>query len=93
MNESAITIEKLTKKYEDKIAAENLRLQIAKGELLGLLGPNRAGKTTTISILCGLIKPTSGAAQIYGYDIQKDTQKAKGILAFGIALYAKYYKI
>jgi ABC-type multidrug transport system ATPase subunit len=54
---------KTKKKYEVKIAAENLSLQIAKGELFGLLGPNRAEKTTLISILCGLIKPTSDAAQ------------------------------
>jgi len=77
MNESAITIENLTKKYEDKTAVEDLSLQVDKGELFGLLGPNGAGKTTTINILCGLVKPTSGTAKIMGYDIQKETQKVK----------------
>ena len=78
MSESAITIENLTKKFEDKTALENLNLQVAKGELFGLLGPNGAGKTTTINILCGLIKPTSGTAKIFGYDVQKDPQKCQG---------------
>ena len=66
MEESAIIIENLTKKFEDKTAVEDLSLQVAKGELFGLLGPNGAGKTTAINILCGLIKPTSGTAKIYG---------------------------
>jgi ABC-2 type transport system ATP-binding protein len=77
MNESAITINNLTKKFEDKTALENLSLEVQKGELFGLLGPNGAGKTTMISIICGLIKPTSGTAQILGYDIQNDLSKIK----------------
>ena len=77
MDEPAITIENLTKKFEDKTAVENLSLQVFKGELFGLLGPNGAGKTTTINILCGLTKPTSGTARIFDYDVQKDTQKVK----------------
>ncbi len=77
MSEQAITINNLTKKYEDKLALNSLNLQVARGELFGLLGPNGAGKTTTISIICGLIKPTSGSAQICGYDIEKDAQKVK----------------
>jgi ABC-2 type transport system ATP-binding protein len=77
MNETAITIEGLTKKFEDKTAVENFSLQVTKGELFGLLGPNGAGKTTIINILCGLVKPTSGTAKIFGYDVQKEAQKVK----------------
>jgi len=77
MNESAITVSNLTKKYEDKLALDGLNLQVAKGELFGLLGPNGAGKTTMISIVCGLIKPTSGSAEICGYNIEHDAQKVK----------------
>ena len=80
MTESAITIENLTKQFEDKTAVENLNLQVNKGELFGLLGPNGAGKTTTINILCGLVKPTSGSAKVYGYDVQKETSKVKGLI-------------
>ncbi len=78
MNESAITIENLTKKFEDKTAVENLSLQVAKGELFGLLGPNGAGKTTTINILCGLIKPTSGSAKVYGIRRAKRHTESQG---------------
>ena len=80
MIESAITTQNLTKKFEDKTALDNLNLQVSKGELFGLLGPNGAGKTTAINILCGLIKPTSGSAQIYGFDVQKETQKVKELI-------------
>jgi ABC-2 type transport system ATP-binding protein len=90
MTESAITIENLTKKFEDKTAVENLSLQVNKGELFGLLGPNGAGKTTTINILCGLVKPTCGSAIICGNDIQKDTQKVKELIGVCIQETAIY---
>jgi ABC-2 type transport system ATP-binding protein len=80
MNESAIKIESLTKRFEDKTALEDLNLQVSKGELFGLLGPNGAGKTTTINILCGLVKPTSGTAKIYGFDVQKEAQAVKELI-------------
>jgi len=80
MPEPAITIQDITKKFEDKTALDNLNLQVAKGELFGLLGPNGAGKTTIINILCGLVKPTNGSAKVYGYDVQKETQKVKELI-------------
>ena len=60
-----LQINNLTKKFGRKnIALDNLSLTIQKGEVFGLLGPNGAGKTTLIRLLIGLIKPTSGTAQI-----------------------------
>lgn len=90
MSEQAITINNLTKKYEDKLALDNLNLQVAKGELFGLLGPNGAGKTTAISVLCGLVKPTSGTANIYNYDVQRDQQQVKGLIGVCIQETAIY---
>jgi ABC-2 type transport system ATP-binding protein len=87
---NAIIIENLTKKFEDKTAVDDLTLQVSKGELFGLLGPNGAGKTTVINILCGLVKPTSGTAKIYDYDIQKDTQKVKELIGVCIQETAIY---
>jgi ABC-2 type transport system ATP-binding protein len=76
----AITIDRLTKKFEDVTAVDDLNLSIERGELFGLLGPNGAGKTTTINILCGLLEPTSGAISVGGYDVQKETEKVKELI-------------
>ena len=80
MSETAIALESLTKKFEDKTAIDNLSLKIAKGELFGLLGPNGAGKTTAINILCGLVKPTGGSAIVCGFDVQKEIQRVKELI-------------
>jgi ABC-2 type transport system ATP-binding protein len=80
MNESAIMVENLVKRFEDVTAVDGISLQVKKGELFGLLGPNGAGKTTTINILCGLTKPTSGTAKVVGFDVQKEKAKVKALL-------------
>jgi ABC-2 type transport system ATP-binding protein len=66
-----IKTEKLTKRYGNKAALDNLDLTVEKGEILGYLGPNGAGKTTTIRLLLGLIKPSEGNVQIFGKDATK----------------------
>ncbi|MFH0817766.1 MAG: ATP-binding cassette domain-containing protein [Candidatus Micrarchaeota archaeon] len=60
---------KLTKKFGDLIAVDELDLEIKEGEIFALLGPNGAGKTTTISMLCGLLAPTSGSATVNNFDV------------------------
>lgn len=70
MQEAVIHTEKLTKKYGELAAIDNLDLDVYKGEVLGYLGPNGAGKTTTIRLLLGLIRPTSGKAEVFGMDTQ-----------------------
>jgi len=59
------------KKRQSVVALENLSLQIAPGEVFGFLGPNGAGKSTTFKLVMGLLKPTSGAAQIMGMDVNQ----------------------
>ena len=76
----AIKINNLRKEYKDIVAVNNLNLTINEGELFSLLGVNGAGKTTTIKMLSTLLKPTSGEAYIYDYDISKDDDKIKGIV-------------
>ncbi|MFW6110284.1 MAG: ATP-binding cassette domain-containing protein [Patescibacteria group bacterium] len=76
-NQTAIQVTNLTKKYKDLVAVNNISFRVKKGEVFGFLGPNGAGKTTTIRILTGLTKPTSGKAEIFGYDILEDTMQAK----------------
>ena len=87
-----IKIEQLSKKYKgaEDFSISNLDLFIAEKEIFGLLGPNGAGKTTLISLLCSLIKPTSGSFLIDGLNYQKNKiqlQKRIGIVPQEYALY------
>jgi ABC-2 type transport system ATP-binding protein len=77
-----IHISKLSKKYpgSDLFALNKVSFDILEGEIFGLLGPNGAGKTTFLSILCGLLKPTSGEVNICGYSLGKDLESIKQIL-------------
>lgn len=75
-----IKINNLTKKYKDKLAVDNLNLEIKTGELFFLLGTNGAGKTTTIKMLSTLILPTSGEVEINNLDLVKDSSKIKEII-------------
>ena len=72
-----ISIKNLTKKFDKIVAVDNVSLDIKEGEVFGLLGQNGAGKTTIIHILATLLKPTSGTAEINGYDIIKNSSKVR----------------
>ena len=76
----AIEIKKLTKRFKEKIAVNEIDLNIKQGELFALLGVNGAGKTTTIKMLSGLILPTSGEIIIEGMNMRKEVLKIKEIL-------------
>ena len=79
-NMYSIETKKLTKKFKDKIAVNEIDLNIKQGELFALLGVNGAGKTTTIKMLSGLILPTSGEIIIENMNMKKDIFKIKKIL-------------
>jgi ABC-2 type transport system ATP-binding protein len=70
----------LTKKFGDIPAVDNLNLEISKGEIFAFLGPNGAGKTTTIKLFTGLLIPTSGYAEIGGFNIMEQPKEAKTIM-------------
>ncbi len=72
-----IKTEALTKKYGKLTAVDQLNLEVEEGEIFGLLGPNGAGKTTLISMLCTILKPTSGRAWVNGFDIVKEASKVR----------------
>ena len=71
MTETAIRFEGLSKKFGSLTALAPLDLEVTRGEVMGYLGPNGAGKTTTIRLLLGLINPTSGSANVFGMDSQR----------------------
>ena len=72
-----ITFENVTKKYDRKIALDNLNLTINSGEIFGLIGHNGAGKSTTIKSLVGVIKPEEGTIKIDGVDVRENPMEAK----------------
>lgn len=72
----------LRKEYQDKLALKGLNLQIRAGEIFCLLGQNGAGKSTTINLFLGFIKPTSGAAYINGLEVATNVIKVKEYLAY-----------
>ena len=72
-----IEIKNLNKKYNNIIAVKNINFKIEKGSIVGLLGPNGCGKTTTIGMILGLIKPTSGTVCINGQNIENENNRTK----------------
>ena len=72
-----IEINSLSKKYKNTQAVENINFKIKKNTIVGLLGPNGCGKTTTIGMLLGLIKPSSGTVFIDGKNIEKENNRTK----------------
>jgi ABC-2 type transport system ATP-binding protein len=90
INDLAINIENLYKSYDGVKAVQGVSYDIRKGEMFGLVGPDGAGKTTTIRMLCGLVKPGSGSATLLDMDIVKDKNKIKdqiGYLSQRFSLY------
>ena len=72
----------LTKRYGSFTAAQDITFQIKRGEIFGLLGPNGAGKSTSFKMMCGLSKPTSGAAFIQGINMREEPSKARAQLGY-----------
>ena len=75
--EIVIKTEKLTKRFGDFIATNEITFDVHAGEIFGFLGANGAGKTTAMKMLCGLSTPSSGNATIAGFDIYKETEQIK----------------
>jgi ABC-2 type transport system ATP-binding protein len=72
-----IKVEGLSKRYARNVAVDNISFQIEKGQIVGFLGPNGAGKTTTMRVLTCFLPPTSGTANVAGYDVVKDSMEVK----------------
>jgi len=77
MRETVIKTEKLTKRFGDFVAVNEISFEVFKGEIFGFLGANGAGKTTAMRMLCGLSVPSSGVASIAGFDVYKQTETIK----------------
>ena len=76
-NEKVIIADKLTKRFGDFTAVDEISFDVKKGEIFGFLGANGAGKTTAMRMLCGLSLPTSGTGSVAGYDVFTENEKIK----------------
>ncbi|WP_234186715.1 ATP-binding cassette domain-containing protein [Shinella sp. NM-101] len=88
---AVIRCRELTRKFGDFTATDHVTFDVRKGEIFGLLGPNGAGKSTTFRMLCGLLTPTSGEAQVMGIDLKKSASDARqklGYMAQKFSLYS-----
>ena len=77
-----IEVEKLTKDYGTTVAVRELSFRVKKGEIVGFLGPNGAGKSTTLRILAGFLGATSGSVKVGGFDVSKESLKARALLGY-----------
>jgi ABC-2 type transport system ATP-binding protein len=72
----------LVKKFGSFVAVDDVSLAVEKGEIFGFLGPNWAGKSTVIRMLCGLLTPTSGSASVNGFDVAKDPEEIRRTIGY-----------
>ncbi len=79
---SVIVVEQLTKLYGRRIGVRDLNLRVPEGMVFGFLGPNGSGKTTTIRVLVGLLKPTDGSARVFGLDCRRDSHRIKAEVGY-----------
>ncbi|MEO5325899.1 ABC transporter ATP-binding protein [Mesorhizobium sp. CC13] len=79
---NAIDVRNLVKRFGDKTVVDHVTMQVAEGEIVGFLGPNGSGKTTTIRIMCGLLTPDEGQGQVLGYDLRREGLKIKSEVGY-----------
>src|SRR5205809_5088672 len=88
--EAMIETRDLTRRFGELTAVDRLNLAVDQGEIFGLVGPDGAGKTTTLRMLCGLMDPSEGSARVAGHDVARESQAVKdriGYMAQRFGLY------
>ena len=90
MTESVIVVENLTRRFGDFVAVDHINFEVKPGEVIGYLGPNGSGKTTTIRMLLGLLKPSDGKATVLGYDVFKQSEEIRARVGYMSQKFAIY---
>src|SRR3972149_6217285 len=90
MSEAVIKVENLTRRFGDFVAVDHINFEVGAGEVVGYLGPNGSGKTTTIRMLLGLLEPSEGEATVLGFDAfrqSEEVRKRAGYMSQKFAIY------
>ena len=82
MNGTAISARRLTRKFGEKVAVDHIDLDIPSGRIYGFLGPNGSGKSTTLRMLCGMLLPSDGHAEVFGLSVVKDAEAIRRRLGY-----------
>lgn len=90
MSETIARLENLTKRFGDFTAVDNVSFEVEAGDVVGYLGPNGSGKTTTLRMMLGLIRPTSGRARLLGIDTQVDPEAIRARVGYMSQRFALY---
>jgi ABC-2 type transport system ATP-binding protein len=90
---NAITVTDLSRRFGGFVAVDRLTFEVGQGEVFGFLGSNGAGKSTTIRMLCGLLKPTSGTATVDGIDVSRDPEGVKRRIGYMSQRFSLYERL
>jgi ABC-2 type transport system ATP-binding protein len=88
-----IRAENLTRRFGDFLAVDNVSFSVGAGEVVGYLGPNGSGKTTTIRMLLGLLRPSAGRAQVLGFDVVKQAEQVRAQVGYMSQKFALYHEL
>jgi ABC-2 type transport system ATP-binding protein len=89
----AVRLEGLSRRFGDFLAVDRVSLAVARGEIFGFLGPNGSGKTTTIRMLCGLLPPSEGRAEVLGEDVRRQGRRIKARLGYMSQRFSLYHDL
>jgi ABC-2 type transport system ATP-binding protein len=90
MIDPVISVQNLTRRFGDFVAVDHINFEVQAGEVIGYLGPNGSGKTTTIRMLLGLLKPSDGKATVLGYDVFKQSEEIRERVGYMSQKFAIY---
>jgi ABC-2 type transport system ATP-binding protein len=88
-----IEVRRLTRRFGEFVAVNDLSFDVRQGEIFGFLGSNGAGKSTTIRMLCGLLRPSSGSASVGGVDVSRDPEGVKQRIGYMSQRFSLYEKL
>jgi ABC-2 type transport system ATP-binding protein len=91
--EQVIQVENLTRRFGDFLAVDGITFSVNAGEVIGYLGPNGSGKTTTIRMLLGLLRPSAGSARVLGYDVVRQAEQVRARVGYMSQKFSLYHDL